>query len=92
MLKRPKQLLTGKAPFIDKYQSDLWFLSALIASELKIEDAYLPESTPPELVEIINRCITPSPEHRPSTFEVYTSMGQIAGKRALMGVMKDGYS
>ncbi|KAL5478670.1 hypothetical protein ACEPAI_1947 [Sanghuangporus weigelae] len=86
------KLITGKAPFSDVYGKHLWFLNALARSDLSIRDAHLPDSVPPDLYHAIDRCISPSPVNRPNTFELYTMMGCIAGRNALTGHMKEGYS
>ncbi|KAL5524911.1 hypothetical protein ACEPAF_8780 [Sanghuangporus sanghuang] len=86
------KLITGKQPFSDVYGKHLWFLNALARSDLNIRDAHLPSSVPPDLYHAINRCISPNPVDRPNTFELYTMMGRIAGRNALTGHMKEGFS
>ncbi|KAL5498093.1 hypothetical protein ACEPAH_2223 [Sanghuangporus vaninii] len=86
------KLITGKEPFSDVYAKHLWFLTALAGSDLNIRDAHLPDSVPPDLYHAINRCISPNPVDRPNTFELYTMMGRIAGRNALAGHMKEGFS
>lgn len=86
----PTKLLTGRLPFIHKYRHERAFVVALGKGEIYLQREDLPDAVPDALFRAIEQCLDPNPADRPSSLNVLSMMGKIAGTRALAGVMAGG--